>query len=101
MNSIPDIPSELEAEKRLLQAEQERIQSAKRRRDSLTALAGNADFINGWINGYLVDDRDEKLRQLETCLVEDLPIARQRYLDAKAMLEAICTDIADICATAR
>jgi hypothetical protein len=101
MNSIPDIPSELEAEKRLLQAEQERIQSAKRRRDSLAALAGNADFINAWVNGYLADDRDEKLRQLEDCAVVDLPIARQRYLDAKAMLEAIRSDIADICATAR
>lgn len=101
MNSIPDLPAELEAEKRLQQAEQERIHIAKRRRDSLAALAGNADFINAWVNGYLADDRDEKLRQLENCPVEDLPIARQRYLDAKAMLIDIRLEIDEICHTAR
>lgn len=101
MNSIPDLPAELEAEKRLQQAEQERQHAAKRRRDSLIALAGNADFISAWVNGYLADDRDEKLRQLETCPVVDLPIARQRYLDAKGMLESIRAEISDLCADQR
>lgn len=102
--SDPQIPADLEAEQqraaaaerhaqeRLQAQEQERIDRSNRLRDSLKSLAGNADF-EYWMTDYLKGDVAIKLKQLATCPIPDLPLARQRWLDAQAML----TDIQAAC----
>lgn len=80
--------AEQQAQKRLQELEQQRLDRSQRLRDSLDSLADNADF-ELWITDYLAGDVAIKLAQLATCPVPDLPLARQRWLDAKAMLEDI------------
>lgn len=83
---------EEQARKRLLEQEQQRLDRAKRLTDALDSLADNADF-EYWITNYLKGDVELKLGQLATCPVPDLALARQRWLDAKAMLEDIQTAV--------
>lgn len=84
--------AEQQARKRLQEQEQQRLDRSKRLIDSLDSLAGNADF-EFWMTDYLKRDVDIKLAQLATCPVPDLLLARQRWLDAKAMLEDIQTAV--------
>lgn len=82
------INAEQQAHQRLAAEEQQRLTQAKRLRDSLKSLAGNADF-EFWMTDYLAGDVAIKLEQLEKVAIPDLPLARQRWLDAKSMLEDI------------
>ena len=82
------LAAEQQAHQRLRDQEQQRLDRAKRLSDSLHSLAGNADF-EFWMTDYLQGDMELKLAQLATCPTADLPLARQRWLDAKAMLEDI------------
>lgn len=96
--NIPQIPADLAAEQqhalhaeqqahqRLRDQEQQRLDRTKRLRDSLRSLAGNADF-EFWLTDYLKTDITLKLQQLATCPSADLPLARQRWLDAQEMLD--------------
>lgn len=98
------IPADLEAEQQhslalerqalrtLQQQEQQRQDRLQRLDDSLRSLAGNADF-EFWISQYLAGDVALKLDQLASSPVSDLPLARQRWLDAKALLEDIQTAV--------
>lgn len=93
----PQIPAELAAEQqqtihtehqalqKLAAEEQQRLDQSKRLRDSLKSIAGNADFEH-WMTTYLAGDVAIKLQQMALCPVEDIPLARQRWLDAKNML---------------
>lgn len=86
--------AEQQARKRLQEQEQQRLDRDKRLRDSLRSLAGNADF-EFWMADYLKTDITLKLQQLATCPSADLPLARQRWLDAKAMLDDLQAAITD------
>lgn len=77
--------AEQQAQRRLQELEQQRIARSNRLRDSLKSLAGNADF-EYWMTNYLKGDVEIKLEQLEKVAIEDLPLARQRWIDAKNML---------------
>jgi len=86
--------AELQANRRLQEQEQQRLNRSKRLRDSLKSLAGNADF-EFWMTDYLAGDVAIKLNQVALCATDDLPLARQRWLDAKAMLEDIQNAVCD------
>jgi hypothetical protein len=88
------LANEQAAQKRLQEQEQQRLDRSKRLRDSLKSLAGNADF-EFWMTEYLAADVELKLEQLANVAVQDLPLARQRWLDAKNMLEDIQEAVAD------
>jgi hypothetical protein len=86
--------AEQQAQKRLLEQEQQRLDRSKRLRDSLKSLAGNADF-EFWMTNYLKGDVEIKLKQLEKVAIEDLPLARQRWIDAKGMLSDLQEAVAE------
>ncbi len=103
--NVPQIPADLadefatlhaeqQAHQRLRDQEQQRLDRTKRLRDSLKSLAGNADF-EFWMSDYLKTDIALKLQQLATCPSADLPLARQRWLDAKEMLDDLQAAITD------
>lgn len=106
---MTDLPLELEAEHqqtlaterqallKLQQQEQLRQDHLRRLDDSLRSLAGNADF-EYWLSVYLAGDVALKLDQLATCPVADLPLARQRWLDARSQLEDIQQAVRDVTA---
>lgn len=60
---------------------------------ALQSLATNPTFRELWIEGYMREDMETKLQQLRKCSVEDLPIARQRWLDAENAYREIKRDI--------
>jgi len=88
------LANEQAAQKRLQEQEQQRLDRSKRLRDSLKSLAGNADF-EYWMTNYLAADVALKLEDLEVCHHDHLERARQRWLDAKNMLEDIQEAVAD------
>lgn len=88
-----DLPAELppnDADHKAAQATLER--QAKEQREqiarleaSLRSLRGNPDFLF-WINDYFGTDVTIKLQQLRDATADNLPMARQRWLDAEQML---------------
>lgn len=69
---------------------------AEQRKAALLALATNSHFIDLWVNGYMVGDIDNKLQQLSTCHIDDLPVARQRWLDAVQARDSLLAEIRTI-----
>lgn len=88
------IHAEQQARQKLEAQEQQRLEHSKRLRDSLKSLAGNADFEH-WMTHYLAADVAIKLEQFEKVAITDLPLARQRWIDAKNMLEDIQEAVAE------
>lgn len=60
---------------------------------ALRDLATNSAFMDIFVHGYLKENEANALAQLATVPVPDLPIARQRWLDAKALREDLLSDI--------
>lgn len=89
---IPAELAEQAALERLNEQQQRCLDQTKRLKASLKSLAGNADFEH-WFTHYLAADVELKLQQLEKCHVDDLPLARQRWMDAKNMLKDIAEAI--------
>ena len=60
---------------------------------AIRSLATNPTFRECWLEGYMVEDIENKLQQLRTAAVEDLAVARQRWLDAEAAYNQLKADI--------
>jgi hypothetical protein len=94
----PEIPADLSdpaawhkeqaAEQRIAQEERQRLAELRRLEASLNSLRSNPDFA-AWINDFFGKDVNNKLEQLRTCHADNLPLARQRWLDAEGMLTAL------------
>lgn len=85
-----------QAEQQLAQKRVEEQQLATRRRQSLLSLIANPDFTVAFVNGYLAEVTAGFLDQLRTCHVDDLELARQRWLDAEAFLTNLKAAIEDV-----
>lgn len=92
----PEIPADLSdpvawqkeqaAEQRIAQDERQRLDILRRLEASLNSLRSNPDFAV-WINDFFAKDVELKLEQLRQCHIDNLPLARQRWLDAEGMLK--------------